>query len=190
MATKDNLNLHERVIHSSNLSRRADMYNVSFLGIRENIANILGKQLRGIDRLNIQYDSTRTKTRGGYHHAHKDQPNFDPINVTFHEDEDGVVESFIMTQIFRQNSRIKDIDARNKPTEDMYKFDCKVDTYNTAGIVTGGVTYKNCFFTMVNMQTLSYDDDSDCIITAMIEFDDIDIFVVDRYIELDESQYT
>lgn len=187
--SKDTLNHVERVVHSSNVARLADMFNVEFYGIPENVANILGKNVRGVDRLNVQYDSTKIRGRGGMPSSHKDQVNFDPVNITFHEDEDGVVEGFILSHVFRQNNRMTDLHDRDIDLDRVYKFDMKVDMYNSSGKVTSSVTYKNCFFTSVAMPSVSYDDDSRCIISCVIDYDDVDILVVDDYINLSRSKY-
>lgn len=186
---RDELNNKERVIHSTNTSRRGDLFKVSFLGVPENIANILGKEVKSVDRLNFQVDSTKMRRNGGKVLSHKDQTTFDPVNVVFNEDENGVIESFILTQVFRQNNRISDQLDRIDHIDRIYKFDVMVETLNQAGAVTGGVTFKDCFFTSVSMQNLSYDDDGPCVITCAFDYNDVDIFVVDRWINLKRSDY-
>lgn len=180
MASRDNLTAEEMVIHSTNKPRSGDMFSVEFLGIPENVANILGKFIRSCDRLNVQYDSTKMRGRGGVIRSHKDQVNFDPVNMSFVEDEDGVVESFILSHIFRQNNRITDNLDRVDHPERQYKFDVKLDIHNTAGKVTSCVVYKNCFFVSMAMSTMAYNDDGDCEINCIIDYDDVDVLVVDR----------
>lgn len=189
MASKDELSDIEMVIHSSNKIRQADMFNVEFYGIPENIANVLGKHVRGMDRLNVQYDSTKVRGNRGVIRANKDQVNFDPVNISFHEDENGVVESFILSQIFRANNRMTDAIDREDADDRIYKFDVKVSMYNTAGKPTSSTTYKECFFTSLAMQNVSYDDDSNCIITCMLDYNDVDVEVVDRFINLKREDY-
>lgn len=189
MASRDNLNDIEMIIHSSNKVRQADMFNVEFYGIPENIANVLGKHVRGIDRLNVQYDSTKVRGNRGVIRSNKDQVNFDPVNISFHEDENGVVESFIMSQIFRANNRMTDVLDRTDSPDRIYKFDVSVVMFNTAGKATNRTIFKNCFFTSIAMQSVAYDDDGQCIIACMIDYDDVDVEAVDRFLELDRSEY-
>lgn len=189
MATEDKLTDYEMVLSATNTARLSDMFNVEFYGIPENVANIMGKQVRSTDRLNIQFDSTKVRGNRGKMRSHKDQTNFDPLNMSFFEDENGVVEAFIMSHVFRQNNRMTDLLDREDDPDRIYKFDVKINMFNTAGKVTSGLIYKNCFFTSITLPMMSYDDDSRCIISVMIDYDDVDVLVVDRYINMKRSEY-
>lgn len=181
--SKTYMSLKQRLEVMTNNNRRNDNFYVTFYGIPENIANVLGRQLKSITRPTFEMMTTDVRHRGS---IYKDKQNmtFTPVSIAFHDDDASVTGSFIYMQLFRQQNRY--VDKFGLSDTGDYRFDIKVETYNAHNQVTEGFILRSCFIQSVNHSDPVISDSSNCEIIIMVEFDNVDVLLFDEYVSAKE----
>lgn len=174
-------------INRDNKSRRIDEFYVSFLKLPENVSNLLGRQTKAIDRPNISFTTSELNKRyNKYTEMHK--VRFEPISITMFDDENGMTSQAIYIQLFRQMNRGEDVFGQWPTLDRDYRFDVKMELFNSTGQVVEGYVLKNCFISSVQHTSLTTtDDSSEADITLNLKYDNIEFFVVDDYVRLDKG---
>lgn len=174
--------LQQRLENLTNKSRRNDSFQVTFFGLPENIANILGRQVKSVSRPTFEYMTTDLRHRGN---VYKDKQNltFTPVTISMYDDEAAITSTFVYMQMFRQQNKYQDKYGKWDMERD-YFFDVKVETFNAKGEATEGFVLKQCFIQNVNHSDPVISDSTECEVVISIEFNNIDVLVFDEYLSL------
>lgn len=172
----------ERLQNMNEKNRRNDAFYVTFLGIPENISNILGRQVKSLTRPTFEFMITDKRYRG---EVYKDRENlnYTPMSVTFYDDENSIVSAFLNMQVFRQLNKQTDKFGRWGVDRD-YRFDIQIQLFNSSKQCTEEFIVRRCFIQSLNHSDPDISDDSDCEITVMFEFDNIDIKLFDELLSV------
>jgi len=170
-------------INRNNKNQRVDQFYVSFLKLPENVSNLLGKQTKMIDRPNLTFETSMTNHR---HNQFQDmnQVRFDPVSVTLFDDENGLTRQYIYTQLFRQLNRGADVFGRWDVLDRDYRFDVKMEMFNSVDELIEGYVLRDCFISSIDHTQMSTDDeDTETEITIILTYNNIDFFIVNEYVE-------
>lgn len=170
------------MINRNNNSRKVDQFYVTFLKLPENVSNLMGRQTKRITRPNLSFQTSMIKRR---HNSYEDmhQVRFEPVNLTMFDDENGLLSQYLYIQLFRQMNRGKDVFGRWPELDRDYRFDVKMELFNSTGKQVEGYILRNCFISSIEHTDLETTEETDAEITITLTFDNIDFFVVDDYVE-------
>lgn len=173
----------------STRNRLADRFYVKFLGFPENLSNVLGRQVKNINRPEIRFEESDVLRRGNQY-KEKGFARFNPISIIFWDDEGAIVSSILYAQVMRQlnqHSDVMGISPDGNPDLRNYRFDIKVELYNSEDRIIESYIHRGCFLTEVTHDPQDIDDDSNVTITATIAYDNIDYLIFDDYISMREE---
>jgi hypothetical protein len=180
----------EHFLELNNKTRRTDNFVIEFLGFPENVSNVLGRQTKSIARPSISFNPSETRFRGSKY-MDKGAVEFQPVNISFHDDENSVTSSLLYAQIFRQLDKFKDINGlfpgQNYKERD-FRFGIRVKLYNSMEEIVEEYTLKNCFITEINHDDPELPDDSESILNITVAFDNIEMNVFDEYLSILSDQ--
>lgn len=168
------------VLNRSNKNRIVDNFYVSYLKLPDNISNLLGRQTLRLDRPTINFETSQIRTRGSQY-TDKSQVRFSPVNITLYDDESAITSQFLYTQIFRQMNKMEDLYGKWDDLHRDYRFDLKVEVFDSADKMMEGFVLRDCFISNINHSQLDISSDTNAIIDIVLEYDNIDIFIVDEY---------
>lgn len=176
------LTMTERLLNMNEKARRNDDMYVTFLGLPENVANFLGRQVKNVTRPTFEYMTTDLRFRGA---TYKDKQNltFQPITISFYDDESALTSTFLYMQLYRQQNKHPDKYGHMGFGRD-YKFDIKVEMFDSMKNITESFIIKRAFLQSLNHSDPSVDDDSSADISVTFEYDNIDILLFDEYVEM------
>lgn len=176
------LSMEERLAHFSNKNRRNDNFYVKFFGLPENISNVLGKQVKNLTRPNIDVQTGQISRRSATFKDHQ-KISLTPVVISFFDDEDSIVSTFMYVQLFRQMNKYPD----KFGTMDLgreYKFDVLVQLMNASGEITEEFTLRECFIQNINHSDPNISDDTDTEISITLEYDNVDYKLFDEWVKL------
>lgn len=187
-----NRTLNDLQRNQNTQDRRSDQFYVRFFRFPEDVNNFLSKQVKRCIRPNIsfQYSPQRYRNnvvqRGG-------QLDMQPISLTFSDDEEGLINMYLDAQVMRQ--RGMNVDFRNLTVDDSLvefddTFDVEILLYDSAKRVVGGYRLLRCKIADINWSDLSLDDDSPSEVTLSLSYDNIEMRVFDKYIDLKNGAMT
>lgn len=165
MATKKQTN---RILNS----KRVNDFTVEFLRLEDNDGNILGRQVKSIDRPTLTFNTFET------HHKKEMRTDtskvvFSDAQIVFKDDEGNLVLNALYKQIYIQNGRAGPTFSHR--SFEKAKFDVAVKTYNSHGEVVEKFTYKNCIITgITHTQGVYENTTSENEVTVTIKYDTID----------------
>lgn len=175
------MTLQEKFINLSNSNKKSDRFYAQFLGLPENVSNILGRQLKMIGRPEINFASEIVRRRG-YTYKDKQEVTFEPISASFFDDENSITSMLLYAQVFRQINKYPDVFGQTDAGDERdYRFDIKVDYYNSIGEKTETIILRDCFISSLAHGDTMYSTDEDKELTVTIEFDNLDIPTFDEF---------
>lgn len=172
--------LEQRIENMSEKNRRIDNFHTTFLGIPENIANILGRQVKSFTRPTFDYLTVDQMHRGNVY-KDKQKLTFTPASIAFYDDEQSITATFLYMQLYRQQNKHTDKFGKFGMDRD-YRFDIKLETFNAVGQVTEGIIMRGCFIQNINHSDPVIMSSEDCEIMVSFECDNIDILLFDEYV--------
>lgn len=175
----------QSIINLNNRSKQSDSYYVSFFRLPENISNVLGKHLKTITRPNISFE-VATTTKRGHQYKDKQQVRFSDISLVFDDDENSIVNMVLYAQMLRQLNKHSDIFGVDNPNpkDRNYKFDIKIELYNSDKKPTEGYVFKDCFISEINPPEGSIIEDRGNQIQVTLVCDNIQILVIDQFLDV------
>lgn len=176
------LTLEQRLENMGEKNRRIDSFRTEFIGLPENIANILGRQVKSFTRPTFDILTVDQMHRGNIY-KDKQKLTFTPASIAFYDDEASITSMFLYMQLFRQQNKHTDLYGRFGIDRD-YRFNIKLETFNAAGHVTEGFILHDCFIQNINHSDPVIAQAEDCEIMISVECDNIDILLFDEYINL------
>ncbi len=176
------LSFEERLLNMNEKSRRVDNFYVTFYGLPENIANILGRQVKSITRPSINYNTDTNRYRGN---TYKNLQNltFDPVTLVFYDDENSIVGNIMYLQLFRQQNKYSDKFGELGIERD-YRFDVKIEQYNARDQLTESYVIKDCFLQAIDHSDPNMTDQQESEIIVTLEYDNLDILIFDEYVSM------
>ena len=170
-----NLSLHDR---------KVDSFYASFLGMPENVSDILSRQLIDCSRPDLNFEFSEFSHRGN---RYKDKAfvRFEPITLRFADDENSITSHVLYGQIFRQLNKHPDIFGNIDAGEDReIRFGIKLELFNSTDKVVEAYQFDKCFISSLKHADSSITDKSDSSIDVTIQFDNISILTFDQWIEV------
>lgn len=185
------MNSLERLVALNNKSKRNDNFTVNFLRLPENMSNILGRQVRSIDRPSINFDPIEKHNRGGKF-IDQGKVEFQPVNIEFWDDENAITNTLLYVQIFRQMNQWKDInnilpEQRTDPEDREYRFDIKVQFYNSLEEKTESFIMHDCLISEISHPTMDITDETEVRINVSISFNNLSIDMLGEYQKMIQS---
>jgi len=176
------MTFEERLLNMNEKNRRVDNFYVTFYGIPENIANILGRQVKSITRPTINYEVENTRHRGNTY-KDKQKLTFEPVTLAVYDDENSVTSTFVYVQLFRQQGKYTDKFGQ-MGLDRNYRFDIKVEVFNSSNQAVEGYYLRDCFVQNVDHSDPVIASADECEIILSIEYDNLDILIFDEYISM------
>lgn len=155
--------------HNRNIApKKINKFYVKFFGMEENISNILGRQVRSLERPTLTFSVAENRHKM---HVRSDvsEIEFDPITIDFNDDLNSLANKALYTQIYKQSTQ----QAEN------YLFEVKVEVFSVDSDVAESFTLKNCFIQNIAHSQQIYTDSTNNIITATIGFATVDYDILD-----------
>lgn len=176
----------EMIINRSMNAKKADNFYVSFLKLPENVSNILGRQIKSIQRpeIEIQYQSNFHK---GMQRFDKQNLLFAPVSMVFTDDEAGLTSMLLYSHVMRQQNKLPDLYGREEVLDRDYRFDVKMQTFDSRDRMTEGYTLKSCFIVNLSHSEPMMASSESNEITVMLAYDNIDFDIVDGYYDLKDG---
>lgn len=165
--------------------KRSDRFSVKFKGIPENVGDILTREVKSVERpsVSLNFDNQPHKGKPIYHNL---AAEFQPIRITFFDDDNSLVSGILYAQIFRQLNKHVDLlqrDISSVKGERVYKFDIEIELYNTNGDAVEGFVLKECFInSLIHTDPIIGDDEQTNEINITVVYNDVDIKVFDTFL--------
>lgn len=182
--------IEERFLNLNNKTKRADNFIVEFLGLPENISNILGRQVKNIVRPTISFNPAETRFRGA-RYQDKGNVEFQPTTISFFDDEGAITSTLLYAQVFRQLNKFKDVNGLfpdTNPKERQFKFSIRVKLYDSQDSIVEEYVMKNCFITEISHFDPEMTDDTETILNVTIAFDNVGVKIFDEYVTFLEER--
>ncbi len=176
------LTLQEKILNGNQTNRRIDNFHVTFFGIPENVSNIMGRQVKSLTRPTIDVQTAQRRHRS---HTFKDTANMilAPVTLSFFDDEESITSMFLYAQLFRQLNKHSDKYGK-WGIDRQYKFDVKVECFNSRNKVTEAFIMRDCFIQNIDHSDPVYSNSDECEISITLEYNDLDVMVFDEYISM------
>ena len=143
-------------------SKKVDNFYVSFLDFPENYENILGREVKSIDRPTISFNNSEIAHKGVMSYKNT-RIVFDAISVTFFDDSRGLINNLIYRQILRQSMN----------GENNHRFNVRIEVYSEEDKLVEFYELKGCFFKSVSHSQQIYDSSTNNEITVDIQYETI-----------------
>lgn len=153
-------------INRSLLNKKIHDFYVLFYQISENTSNILGRQVQSLERPNITFNETEIRYKG-IKNPQYGRLEYNPISITFLDDTNSLVNNNLYHQIMRQTTVLE-------PDFDTARFEINVKVYSGEEKIVENFTMKGCYITSINHSEQIYTDSTNNLITATINFRELD----------------
>lgn len=168
-----------KLANRSLVPKKVDNFYCKFF-LPDNISNLLGRAVKSITRPTISIDTSNIYHRG-MRYVEKSQPLFNPVSVTLQDDESGLVSLVVYAHIMRQENLLADLYGRDGPLDREYRFDVKVETFDSRDRVTEAYVLKRCMISEVEHTQPIIQGEENNEITIQLSYDNIDFLIVDQY---------
>ena len=172
----------DKLVNRSLVPKKIDNFYVKFF-LPENVSNLLGRAVKSITRPTVTWETSNTFHRG-QQYVDKGKPRFNPIMVTLTDDESGLASMIIYAHLMRQQNILADLYGRENVIDREYRFDIKVETYDSRDRVTESYILKNCFFSEIEHSQPVVQGSENNEIMVQVSYDNIDFQIIDTYHQL------
>lgn len=148
------------------LTKTVNDFYVSFFKMPENESNILGRQIKSIERPNLTFQQYQIEYKGVKQYGNG-RIDFAPISVTFEDDENSLATRALYYQLYRQS-------GQKAPSFENSEFEMSVKAYNASQEVVEEFKLKNCFISTINHSENVYSDSTGNIISISVVFDTVE----------------
>lgn len=145
------------------INKKGDQFYIKFFRLPENYANILGRQVKSMERPVVNFE-THDIFNKGVKNTSTDKIAFDSVSVTFADDDAALVNKVLYEQIRRQNG------LAVSAYTDSISFEIVVETYDAKDVLVEKITLQECFIRNVTHSEAIAASSEDNIITAEIIF--------------------
>lgn len=180
--------IFERFTALNNKNKKSDSFQVNFLKLPENFTNVLGRQVKTIDRPNITFDINNIHHKKN-RYVDTGKIEFQPVSVEFFDDENAVTSMLLYYQIFRQLNKAPDInniseEQRRDHMERDVKFDIEIKFFNSLDQMVEAYILHNCIITDISHSMSDVSGDTPMSITTTVAFDNVSINLLEEYRKL------
>jgi len=148
--------------HNRNLApKKVHKFYVKFFGMEDNSSNILGRQVKSIERPSLSFTVSENRHKM---HVRNDvaEIEFDTITIEFNDDIGSLTTKALYNQITKQ--------SYNKVGE--YLFSIKVDVYSSDVDIAESFELKHCFIqNITHSQHIYADNESNNTISVTVGFE-------------------
>jgi len=173
----------QKLINLNNQNRKEDQFYTRFYRMPENIGNFLSRQVKSVTRPNVEFQVADMRHKG-YNYRDKQDIMFGPIIITFNDDEEALTSMIMNMQLMRQLNKHVDVYGLWSELNQDYKFDFKIEYFNSKKQVVEGYVYKDAFISSLEYSSPNIQSDEDSEITITIMYDNVDILMYDTYVSL------
>lgn len=146
--------------------KRVDQFYVFFQEMPENYGNVLGRQVKSIERPTVTFDTYSIYFKGNPNNQ-TSNAGFESISVVFEDDDQSLVNYALYRQIYRQNNN-------NPPLGENSKFSVRVEAYDAQYNKVEEYIMLGCIITGVTHSEQIYAESSRNEITVTLMIDDCD----------------
>lgn len=176
--------LERLLTNRNNHEKKSDKFYVSFFNVNENLGNYLGAQVISVTRPNVTIEDI-THGRRGNTYNDTGRILYDPIEITFADDEESVTSMLLYAQMLRQKKKFQGkLDnamwSSNADGEN-YRFGLQYEMLNSRNEVTEGYILNDCYIRNITHSNLMYSDETSNTITVSVIPDNINIKILDEY---------
>ena len=150
-------------------TKKVDHFYVSFFGMEDNDANILGRQVESIERPVINFNPLEVRHKG----IKQERParvEYQSFSIVFYDDSESLTARAIYNQIKRQTGTN---DSPNG-TFDNAKFNIRVKVYNVESKVVEQIDIKHCYIQSVTHSEFIVSESTNNRMTVTVVFNDMD----------------
>lgn len=159
---------------ATNTTKKVNRFYVRFVGMPSNISNIMGKNVKRVQRPNLTVLSQKIRQRGQHFNANMNI-DYQPAQVTLHDDESSVVANMVYAQLFRQYKLLEDHTGQVSD-EKADTFDVEVDVLNQLNEVVETFAYRHCRIVGISGSELeTRDKETNSEIIMEFVFDKVDL---------------
>lgn len=178
--------INDILLNRGNKTRRQDNFYVKFMNMNENVGNFLGGQVKSVGRPDITVETKRRGT-GSAQYIDPSQIRFEPVSVTFFDDEEGLTSMLLYAQLMRQQARYKGQLDRVLGVEDTYKrgrFGMSIGLYNSKQEETEGYVLQDCILMSIShSEGIQSGGEQRNEIIVRVGYDNMELKVMDRFLE-------
>ena len=145
------------------INKKGDQFYIKFFRLPENYSNILGRQVKSMERPVVNFE-THDIFNKGVKNTGTDKIGFDSVSITFADDDASLVNRVLYEQIRRQNG------LSSSGYTDSLSFEIVVETYDANDNLVEKITLQECFVRSVTHSEAIAASSDDNIITAEIIF--------------------
>lgn len=174
----------DKLVTLNNHDKKSDNFYIRYHKLPENTANFLGRQTKDLTRPDITFEFSQIHHRSD-RYTQKSQLRFEPITITFADDDESLTSMILNAQLMRQINKHTDVyGLLDAGREREYKFDVQLELFNSQGQVVEGYIFKNCFFSSIQHSQASVASDENNEIITILQYDNIDMLFFDTYVSV------
>lgn len=184
--TQDEIKKH--LVNLSLHDRKSDNFYLTFLGLPENIANVLSRQVLDSTRPDISFEFSQVNHRGN---VYKDKSflRFEPLNLTFADDENSIVSHILFGQIFRQLNKHPDIFGNiDNGVDREFRFGMRLDLLNSTDTIVEAYQFDKCFISSLNHSDPSIKNSEDSTIQAVVQYENMSVLTFGEWMQFLETK--
>ena len=153
------------------VNKKVDNFYVRFLSIPDNISNILGRQVKSIERPSIIFNYAEFQHKGVRQYVNGTIDSSSPISIIFHDDDGSLTTKAIYQQIYRQAG------VQNKSDDNTFensKFSIHVQCFDSTGNMVEEFTLKGCWIVSLSHSENILEASTDNEIITSIQWENVD----------------
>ena len=148
------------------LNKTVDSFYVSFYGISANASNILGRQVKSIERPVINFNTHDIIIKGIKQHGNGTL-FFEPISIVFLDDINSITNFVLYDQLMHQT-------GKKQPSFEDSKFSVNVKCFDATENVIEEFTLLGCFIQMLQHSEQIFSESTSGTLTVQLQFDNVD----------------
>jgi len=147
-------------------TKSSEKFYVTFFKLPENISNILGREVQMSTRPNVSFNESEIFNKSKKW-SQKERVDYQPIDVTFIDDMESLINHALYSQIKRQT-------YVTPTTNGEYMFEMLIKIYSANSEIVETILLKHCRIQSINHSEQIYTDSTNNITTVTIAFNELD----------------
>ena len=147
------------------LNKTVDSFYAKFYRLNENVINILGRQIKSIERPAMNFNVIERYNKGIKTYE-TGRIEFQPISISFSDDDKSLANNAIYTQLYKQ--------AMKSYLGEDDTFDIEVNCYAGDDSIVENFTLKKCIIITVSHSENIYDASTDNLINITVQCETVD----------------
>lgn len=151
-------------INRNLIDKTVDTFYVSFYRMDNNAANILGRQVKSIERPNLTFTYTETRNKATQR-FNGSRIEFAPISIVFADDSSSLTTKALYEQVYVQNHIVESDDLM---------FEIKVQAFDGQENAIETFTLRDCFIESISHSQQMVESTTNNEITVSVRFSNVD----------------